>query len=328
MISNKRKMTEPAKRKAIQLSRSVLPLLLALLDLSFIGAGPGQARSSAPARSVTVSTQRADSAPALIAFNGTLYIGWTGKNTAHNVNLMTYDQTSTTFGPAQVLTDTTLMGSGPSLAVFHGNLYVAWMGTDHRLNVGRYNPADPTHLVNKVTLSETSIDAPSIAAFNGHLYLGWRGTDGRLNIIASTDTSTFGAKVTYNLTVRTSPTLVAKNMYLFVAWEEMSAASHIVFARYDPANPSALSTVVSVASTSQLPVSLFPAGVPDPYLRVAWRTAEDVHIRLAVFVGSQYLHTPVYTAETTLYGPALYAPSLCWTGTDAAQSITISQVNI
>ncbi len=39
MVSNKRKMTEPAKRKAIQLSQGVLPLLLALLALSVRGAG-------------------------------------------------------------------------------------------------------------------------------------------------------------------------------------------------------------------------------------------------------------------------------------------------
>lgn len=39
MVSNKRKMTEPAKRKAQQFSRGILPLLLALLALSFIGAG-------------------------------------------------------------------------------------------------------------------------------------------------------------------------------------------------------------------------------------------------------------------------------------------------
>jgi hypothetical protein len=328
MVSNRNKMTGRAGRGTWLLRRVALPLLLALLASGFIGMGTGLASSSAPLHPATVSAQRADSAPALIAFNGTMYIGWTGRNTAHNVNLMTYDQTSETFGPARVLTDTTLVGSGPSLAVFNGHLYVAWMGTDHRLNVGQYNPADPTHLVNKATLGETSNNAPSMAAFTGRLYLSWRGTDGRLNIISSSDASTFNTKVTYNLAVRTSPTVVAKNMDLFVVWEDMNASSHIVFAHYDPANPPVLNSVVSVASTSELPVSLFPAGVASPYLRVAWRTATDAHVRLGVYVGSQFLNSPVYTAETTLYGPALYAPYLCWTGTDGAQSINISQVNI
>jgi hypothetical protein len=88
---------------------------------------------------------------------------------------MTYNTASKTFGSARVLTDTTLPGSGPSLAVFNGNLYVSWRGTDNRLNVGRYNPADPTHLANKVTLREYSNQAPAIAAFGGRLYLSWRG---------------------------------------------------------------------------------------------------------------------------------------------------------
>lgn len=304
-----------------------MPLLLALLALGFIGMSTGMASSSAPQRPVTVSTQQADSAPALIAYNGTIYVGWTGRNTAHNLNLMTYDQTSKTFGPAIVLTDTTLVGAAPSLTIFNGNLCVAWMGTNHHLNVAFFKPGDPTHLANKVTLSESSYQAPSIAVFNGRLYLGWRGTDSHLNIISSADARTFTTKVTYNIPARTSPTLVAKN-YLFVAWEDTSASSHIVFAQYNPSNPSVLNAVVAVASTSELPVSLFSAGVPNPYLRVAWRTATDTHIRLAIFEGGQYLHDPVYTAETTPYGPALYAPYLAWTGTNAAQSINITQVNI
>jgi hypothetical protein len=241
---------------------------------------------------------------------------------------MTYDQASQTFGPAQMLTDTTLVGEGPSLTIFNGNLCVAWLGTDHHLNVGFYKPGNPTQLANKVTLSETSSNAPSIAVFNGRLYLSWRGDDGRLNIISSADASTFNTKVTYNISVRTSPTVVAKNYLFVVVWEDMSVSSHIVFSQYNPSNPAVLDAVVTTASTSVLPVSLFSAGVPNPYLRVAWRTATDSHVRLAIYEGGQFLHNPVYTAETTPYGPALYAPYLSWTGTDAAQSINISQVNI
>ncbi len=327
MLSNRTEMRRTAKWGAWLLRRGAMPLLLALLALGFVGMSTGMASSAAPQRPVTVSTQRADSAPALIAYNGTIYVGWTGRNTAHNLNLMTYNPTSKTFGPAIVLTDTTLVGSGPSLAIFNGNLCVAWMGTNHHLNVAFFKPGDPTHLANKVTLSETSYNAPSIAVFGNRLYLSWRGTDGHLNIISSADASTFNTKVTYSTTVRTSPTVVAKN-YLFVAWEDTSVDSHIVFAQYNPSNPAVLNAVVAVASTSQLPVSLFPAGVPNPYLRVAWRTATDAHIRLAIFEGGQYLHNPVYTAETTPYGPALYAPYVAWTGTDSAQSINIMQVNI
>ena len=328
MLSNSVDMKGTARRGAWLWRRVALPLLLALLALGFVGLSTGLASSSAPLHLATVSSQQADSAPAMMAFNGTVYVGWTGRNAAHNLNLMTYNPTSKVFGPAQVLTDTTLPGQGPSLANFNGNLYVAWMGSDHRLNVGRYDPTNPSVLANKVTLREYSNQAPALAAFQGRLYLSWRGTDGHLNIISSADASTFTTRVTYGVVVRTSPSLVAKNVFLFVAWEDLSASSHIVFAHYNTAQPGDLQNVVTVASTSQLPVGLAPAGVASPYVVVAWRTATDAHVRTAVFEGGQFLHNPVYTAQTTNFGPALYSPYMSWTGTDAAQSINVSVASI
>lgn len=328
MCSNIPDVQITSKRGARFWRSVALPLLLALLALGFVGMSTGVASAAAPLRPATVSHQQADSAPALIAYNGTIYVGWTGRNAAHNLNLMTYDPATGSFGQAIVLTDSTLAGAGPSLTIFNGNLCVSWMGTNHHLNVAFFKPGDPTHLADKVTLSETSPSAPSIMAFQGRLYLSWMGMDGHLNIISSANASTFNTKVTYTTSVLTSPTLVAKNMFLFVAWEDTSSGSHIVFAQYNPSNPPVLNAVVSVASTSQLPVSLFPAGVANPYLRVAWRTATDSHIRLAIYEGGAYLHNPVYTSQTTLYGPALYAPYLSWTGTDAAHGINITQVNI
>jgi hypothetical protein len=328
MLSNIVDMKGTAQRGSWLWRRLAMPLLLALLALGFVGMSTGMASSSAALRPATVSTQRAAAAPALSAYLGTIYIGWTGTNAAHNLNLMTYDQNSQTFGPATVLTDTTLVDAGPSLAILNGNLCVAWMGTDHHLNVAFFKPGDPTHLANKVTLSQTSFNAPSIATFNGRLYLSWRGTDGRLNLLSSVDGSTFGSKVTYGITVRTSPSLAGADMYLYVFWEETSASSHIVFARYDPSQPTDLQEVVTVASTSQLPVGLAPAGVASPYVVVAWRTATDAHVRTAIFEGGPFLHNPVYTTETTNYGPALYSPYMSWTGTDAAQSVNVSFATI
>ena len=324
MWSNIFDVKRTAKRGSWVWRRVALPLLLALLALGFVGLSTGLASSAAPLGPATVSSQQADSAPAMMVWNGTVYVGWTGRNAAHNLNLMTYYPTSKVFGPAQVLTDTTLPGQGPSLVNFNGNLYVAWMGSDHRLNVGRYDPTNPSVLAEKVTLRESSNQAPALAAFQGRLYLSWRGTDGHLNIISSADASTFTTKVTYGVVVRTSPSLVAKNMFLFVAWEDTSADSHIVFARYDPAQPTDLQEVVTVASTSQLPVALAPAGVASPYVVVAWRTATDEHVRTAVYEGGPFLHNPVYTTETTHYGPALYSPYMSWTGTDTAQSVNVS----
>ena len=196
MLSNSSEIEGITKGKAWFLRRVAFPLVLALLALGLVGMSTAMASSSASLRPSVVSRQYADAAPALIAYNATAYIGWTGRNSAHNLNLMTYNPSSQTFSSAIVLTDTTLVGAGPSLAIFNGNLAVSWMGTDHRLNVAFFKPGNPTHLANKVTLSEYSNDAPSITTFNGRLYLSWRGTDGRLNIISSADAHTFNTKAT------------------------------------------------------------------------------------------------------------------------------------
>jgi hypothetical protein len=323
-----------ASRRAWLWRRVALPLLIALLAFGFVGVSTTAAHSSAPLRPATVSHEYADAAPAMSVLNGTIYVGWTGRNAAHNLNLMTYTPATKSFGPAQVLTDTTLVGAEPSLDNFNGHLYVAWLGTDHRLNIGRYNPADPTHLANKVTLREYSNTAPSIATqpISGtptfRLYLSWRGTDGRLNIISSADGSTFNTKVTYGITVRTSPSLVSADMYLYVFWEDVSASSPIVVGRYNPANPASLSPVVTLTATSQLPVGVAKAGVAAPDVVVAWRTASDAHIQLGVFVGGPVLSNALTTAQTTPYGPALFEPFMSWTGTDAARSVNVSPSNL
>ena len=291
-----------------------------------------QSNQVIPTGTPNTSTQpTADAAPTLVPVNGTDYVAWTGMNPAHNLALAAYDTTTKTFGPATVLTDTTQVGAGPSLAIFNGNLYVAWLGTDGHLNVARYNPADPTHLASKVTLTETSTSAPSLATFNGRLYLSWRGTDGRLNILSSADASTFNTKVTYDITIRTSPTLGAADNALFVAWEETSANSYIVFGRYDTSNPANLSVVVTTAS-SLLPVGLASVGIPAPFVEVAWRAVGDTSIHLGTFEGAPDMRNAVTTAQTTSYGPTLTNAGgiryLCWTGMDAAQSVNVSALSI
>ncbi|HET9999324.1 MAG TPA: hypothetical protein VFQ36_00435 [Ktedonobacteraceae bacterium] len=290
-----------------------------------------QSNQVMPTGTCTVSSQpTADSAPALAPFNGTPYVSWTSMNAAHNLSLATYDTATKAFGPVTVLTDTTLAGSGPSLEVFNGNLYMAWLGTDGHLNVARYNPASPTQLAGKVTLSETSNNAPSLAAFNGRLYLSWRGTDGRLNIISSADARTFDTKVTYNIAIRTSPAVGAADNALFIAWGDTSASSFIVVGTYQPSQPTNL-TMVTTTSTSQLPVGLSSVGVPAPYIEIAWRTASDTHIHLGTFEGTPAIQNQVITAQTTPYSLTLAniggTRYLCWTGTDTAQTINVSPIN-
>ena len=307
-----------------------LALLLALLVVGISRGGVVFAHESTLLHPQTVAPQWADAAPAVVAhFNGTSYVGWTGTNSAHNLNLMTYNSATKVFSAAIVLTDTTVVGSGPSLTVFNGNLYVGWRGGDNRLNVARFNPANPSHLAGKVTLNQYSYNAPSIVAFNGRLYLSWRGQDGRLNIISSADGQNFNTMATYSLAIRTSPTLVATPFFLEIAWEEPGVVTatppYVVIAQYDSSNPATLSVVISTTATSVLPVSLDFAGVAGyPALVIAWCPAGSTQISLGFFGGSPVITSIVQTGQVTNYGPALSRPLLGWTGTDTNHHVNVS----
>lgn len=315
--------------------RMTVPLVLALLVLGFVGMSMATARASGSTslRPATVSPQQADAAPAVVVFPSVIYVGWTGRNATHNLNLMRFNAGRGTFGPAIVLTDTSPVASGPSLAEFGGStpdhLYVAWRGTNNQLNVAHFNPSDPTHLANKVILSETSHNAPSLAVFNGRLYLSWRGTDGQLNIISSADGTTFNTKVIYNIHIRTSPTLVATPIFLEIGWEQPTAQSFVVIAQYATSHPATLSVVVTTTSSSSLPIALSFAGVAGyPALVVAWRTASDARILLGFFGGVPTITGIVNTGQTTPFGPALERPWLSWTGTDRLQSVNLSRESL
>lgn len=307
------------KGRTLLLWRGAFALLIALLASGFAGAGTGVAHAS----TLKVSSQQADATPAVAS--GAL--AWTGTNAAHNLNIMAYDNYGSVFGPAHVLTETTPAGSGPSLASWNNNLYIAWRGNDNRLNVGRYNPANPAHLIDKVTLNERSTNAPSIGGQSTRLYLGWRGTDGHLNIITSADGSHFGSKVTFPISIRTSPTLNGTGFGLFVAWEDMSASSHIVIGTYYYAQPHPRNLVaITTTATSELPVSLASSSGRVISVATAWRTTNDAHIHMGIFNWSAVLQNPTILPYTTAYCPALDPgpPMVIWTGTDAARHINSS----
>jgi hypothetical protein len=306
-------------------------LVLALLASGFIGGGTEVAHASTAALlPPVVSSQQSDAAPSLDTGNATTaFIGWAGINTAHNLNLMTYDSANKVFGLVHVFTETTPAGMGPSLSGWQNNLAIAWLGTDHRLNVGQYNLANSPQLTNKVTLNEHSPNAPALFELNGALYLSWRGTDGHLNIITSIDGSHFGPKITYPFVIRTSPSLMASDNSFFVVWEDMSVSSHIVFASSnDPLHLTNLTNVVTTTSTSLLPVGLESAGAPAPFVMVVWQNASDARIHLGLFEDGSVLQNLVTTTQTTAYGPAFYPnsslPLVSWTGTDATHHINVA----
>ena len=128
-----------------------------------------------------------------------------------------------TFGGKYVSGETS--DDAPAIASDGANLYIAWKGhaNDH-LNVAIValdGDGNPTGLVNKRVLGDTSPVSPTLAALNGRLYLGWKG-DGNdnLNVMVSKDHgNTFGPKLVSPETSPEAPALAAHNGLLFIGWK-------------------------------------------------------------------------------------------------------------
>src|SRR5690242_3231919 len=75
--------------------------------------------------------------PHLVAFDGALYLAWTGPDGHLNVARST--DAGRTFGSPSTSGETS--ANGPSLCVHNGQLYIAWTSTgDRRLNVAVVPP--------------------------------------------------------------------------------------------------------------------------------------------------------------------------------------------
>ncbi|MGZ3493054.1 MAG: hypothetical protein ACXU9S_16415, partial [Gemmatimonadaceae bacterium] len=87
--------------------------------------------------SVVTLPEKSSFAPAMAAFDGKLYIAWTGTDPAHHVNVES-SSNGLTFGIKVTLSDTS--DAGPALAVSGGSLDIAWTGTDphHHINVSYF----------------------------------------------------------------------------------------------------------------------------------------------------------------------------------------------
>jgi hypothetical protein len=139
-----------------------------------------------PAAPFAGQGRNTDFGPALAAFNGALYIAWTGTDSNHHINIASstdgvhFGNQVTPFAAQGRNTD-----FAPALTVFHGRLYVAWTGTDSQhLNVA--SSVDGIHFGNQVTPfpgSNNTTNAPALATFAGPsqpaggLVLGWSSTD-------------------------------------------------------------------------------------------------------------------------------------------------------
>lgn len=124
----------------------------------------------------------ASSSPSVAAYNGSLYIAYTGQDNGLVIaQLGAIDEGKYTYTG---FPEKSLAHVAPSIGVFFGELYYAYTGTDNKCYIGSYNnysPA-PTPPVIKFKFtqvggSQTTTLAPAISGSHGKLYYALIGTD-------------------------------------------------------------------------------------------------------------------------------------------------------
>jgi hypothetical protein len=136
--------------------------------------------------------QLASGGPSLATWNNTLYIGWSGTDGNHSLNLASAEpileptgwSNSMSFGPAQLISvNGATFGSpdAPSLTNT-ATLNYAWRGGGDTISIAFYsNPASSSAPRTLGTISGITTDAaPAVATFNGVLWVGW--LDGNANL--------------------------------------------------------------------------------------------------------------------------------------------------
>jgi hypothetical protein len=113
-------------------------------------------------------------APALLTFNGQLYIAWSGTDSPGHIYLGTYPGSGPTIGPLHIrLTDLSPWDMG--IAPYNGELYLAWHGyTNRDLFYGYFNNSN--QLANDQTAPNAVLEdlsGPAICLSFGHLYAAW-----------------------------------------------------------------------------------------------------------------------------------------------------------
>ncbi len=169
-----------------------------------------------PALAQPIPVGSGNTGPAMVEFQGALYVAWADANT-HVSYAVSND--GKTFGPTIVTRQ--LSFRAPALAVFDGQLYLAWTGTDSRqtLNIAQ---AGPDFLFsNAVQVNNyTSSNSPALAVFGSQLVIAWTGTDAHrhLNVASSFDGIHWGPTATLNQLSSSGPSLTVFQNQLYIGW--------------------------------------------------------------------------------------------------------------
>ncbi len=133
----------------------------------------------------------ADSSPSAVAYNGSLYIGFTGQN--NGLVIAQQDAKTANLFAFTGLTEKSLANTAPSLGVFFGELYCAYTGTNNKSNIGSYNnyspqPATPVIEFNfkEIGSVQKTFLAPAISSSHGKLYYALIGEDSNVYVAVGT----------------------------------------------------------------------------------------------------------------------------------------------
>jgi peptidoglycan hydrolase-like protein with peptidoglycan-binding domain len=261
--------------------------------------------------------------PSFTTFNNRGFIGWTGTNAAHNLNVMVTDNMRV-WSNKVVLSDTSL--SGPALTVFNNRLYIAWRGVgNNALNV--MSSADGFNWGNKVTLNETTFFRPALGVYNGKLVIAWTGTDAqrRLNIIQSTNGTAWANKMTLGDTSIEGPELCTLGSNLLMTWSGTDAQRHVNVMAF---NGVSWFNKVTLNETSSVSPSIENV---NGRIYLSW-TGTNAARNLNTLISSNgvtFFGKIIY-GDTSPFGPTIGAfrnvPVLSWTGTDAARSLNAMSI--
>ena len=283
------------------------------------------------------------------------YIGWTGTDPAHHLNLMqeTKSGSGYVFSHKQTLSETSI--AHPAVNVIADTtpwVFVAWTGTDpaHTLNILCEGCPSP---LGKLTLrGETSSAAPAVLLTQVGLMLAWTGTDPNhsLNVLLigiETGQYVLGPKTTLpQFSSGAAPTLTYDRLIdtpYVLSWTT-SATNRIDFAASSDGVhwQGLLASPLSETTTASLRMLAVETGIDIPHYYLTWtgtNAAHSVNVQYT-FDFPTWPHperTKFVLHESAIGGPDLVYDIqggdgrrlfLIWTGTDSAHHLNFATIDM
>jgi hypothetical protein len=131
-------------------------------------------------------------APALAVYQGRLFLGWSGTDDQHHLNIessadgLNFDTKTVFDGTTTPFSATALFGTGPVLAVHLNDLAIAWTGTDQRLNYAYSSDVFGQYWFPVNTLSYQSNSRPALDTFNGDFLIAYTDLQNQINVYSLT----------------------------------------------------------------------------------------------------------------------------------------------